>query len=137
MIKIIAGEKGEGKTKQLINMANEAAKTSSGHVVFVDDDKRHIYDLNHSIRFIKATDFPIEDDKEFFGFLCGILSEDHDIDQLYIDGLLKVSHLSLQGAAVFLEKLKNVSEKYNTRFIISINCKDRDVPENLKPFLVA
>ena len=51
MIQIIAGEKGVGKTKRLIEMANEAGKTSNGHVVFIDDDNRHMYDLHYNNKF--------------------------------------------------------------------------------------
>ena len=86
MIQILAGEKGEGKTKRLIEMANDAGKSSKGHVVFIDDDNRHMYDLHYNIRFVK-TNFVMNDQKIFFGFICGILSQDNDIEQIYIDGL--------------------------------------------------
>ena len=86
MIQILAGEKGEGKTKRLIDMANEAGKTSNGHVVFIDDDSRHMYDLHYNIRFVK-TNLKMDDQRILFGFICGILSQDSDIEQIYIDGL--------------------------------------------------
>ena len=87
MIQILAGEKGEGKTKRLIDMANEAGKLSDGHIVFIDDDSRHMYDLHYNIRFVDTTGFIMEDQRIFFGFICGILSQDRDIDKIYIDGL--------------------------------------------------
>ena len=67
MIQILAGEKGQGKTKRLIAMANEASKTIDGNVVFIDDDNRHMYDLHYNIRFVK-TNFVMNDQKIFFGF---------------------------------------------------------------------
>ncbi|WP_105618004.1 twitching motility protein PilT [Vallitalea okinawensis] len=137
MIQLIAGQKGKGKTKSLIKMANEAAKTSKGHVVYIDDDKRHIYDLNHHIRFIQASEFPIDNLDEFFGFVCGILSEDFDIDHIFIDGLLKVAHISEDMGAVLIHKLKELSEKFNIKFVISLSCKTEILPENLKEYLVA
>ncbi len=87
MIQILVGEKGEGKTKRLIDMSNEAGKLSDGHIVFIDDDNRHMYDLHYNIRFVDTTGFVIEDQRIFFGFICGILSQDGDIEKIYIDGL--------------------------------------------------
>lgn len=137
MIQIIAGEKGEGKTKHLIDMANRSAKSSNGHVVYLDNDRDHIFDLHHNIRFIETSDFPVAGHKEFYGFICGILSQDHDIDYVYIDGLLKLSRLSLEEAQSFIEKLKEIAEKYNVKFIIGMSCKAKEIPENLKEFLIA
>lgn len=137
MIQLIAGEKGKGKTKSLIKMANEAAATTRGHVIFIDDDKRHIYDLSHQIRFIEATEFPIENLDEFFGFVCGILSEDFDIEHIFIDGLLKIAHITEDMSAMLIHKLKELSEKFNIRFVISISCKVDILPDNLRAYLVA
>ena len=118
-------------------MANRSAKTSHGHVVYLDNDRDHIFDLHHNIRFIETTDFPVSGYKEFYGFICGILSQDHDIDYVYIDGLLKLSRLSLEEAQSFIERLKEISEKYNVKFIIGMNCKEKEIPENLRSFLIA
>lgn len=137
MIKIVASEKGEGKTKQLIEMANESVKKSKGHIVFIDSSNRYMYELNHKIRFISTTDFPLMDYHEFYGFVCGIMSEDHDIDEIYFDGLLKLAHLNVKESQVLLDKLKSISDKYNVRFVISISCETKKLPENLKEYLVA
>lgn len=137
MIQLIAGEKGEGKTKSLIKMANEAVYQTKGHVVYIDDDHRHIYDLDHKIRFIETENFPIENLQEFFGFLCGIVSEDFDIDQIYIDGLLKILHVDVDGALEFLHKLKVIAEKFEIQFIICLSCNIDQIPESLREYLVA
>lgn len=133
----MAGEKGKGKTKNLIKMANEASKSSKGHVVFIDDDRRHIYDLDHQIRFIEANEFPIDNLNEFFGFICGIISEDFDIDHIFIDGLLKVANIDENMSSVLIDKLNELSEKFNIKFVISLSCKVDILPENLKDYLVA
>ncbi|WP_058485074.1 hypothetical protein [Defluviitalea phaphyphila] len=137
MIQIITGEKGEGKTKHLINMANECVKNTSGHIIYLDNDHDHIYDLNYKIRFIETNEFPVNGFKEFFGFICGILAQDHDIEYVYIDGLLKITKLSLEDAHLFLEKLKKISKKYTVNFIIGLNCKNNEIPDNFKSFLIA
>lgn len=137
MIQLVAGERGKGKTKSLIQMANDTAKTCRGHVIYIDDDKRHIFDLNHKIRFVESNEFPIENLDAFFGFVCGILSEDFDIEHIFIDGLLKVAHISEEMSALLVDKLRELSEKFNICIVISISCKTDILPENLKAYLVA
>ncbi|MCT4543902.1 MAG: twitching motility protein PilT [Vallitalea sp.] len=139
MIRLVAGDTGEGKTKDLIKMANEAIKNVKGHIVYLDGDSSHIYDLDHNIRYINVSEFPINDYKEFFGFMCGILSEDSDIEQIYVDGLLRMAHLPIDNSNTkeLIDKLKTVSDDYRVRFIISVNCDTTGLPVALKEYLVA
>ena len=83
MVKILAGEKGEGKTKRMIDMANAAGKEAKGNIVFVDDDNSHMYDLHYSVRFVETPKFIMEDPQVFRGFVWGILSQNSDICLLY------------------------------------------------------
>ncbi|NLM44452.1 MAG: hypothetical protein GX201_10635, partial [Clostridiales bacterium] len=92
MVKFIVGEKGTGKTKIMIEMANEASKVSKGHVVYVDRDNNHIHSLERSLRFINAGEFQIENLKAFYGFLCGIISQNFDIETIFIDGMKIISN---------------------------------------------
>ena len=128
MIKIIAGEKGEGKTKKLIEMANEAAKTAKGHVVFIDDDNRHMYDLHYNIRFVK-TNYKMDDH--------GILSQDSDIEQIYIDGLHNiVTNLTAEGISDFVTELEGISASENVDFNLIISGKTDALPENAKKYVL-
>ncbi len=136
MIQVIAGEKGEGKTKKLIEMANEAGKTANGHVVFIDDDNRHMYDLHYNIRFVK-TNFVMDDQKIFFGFICGILSQDSDIEQIYIDGLHNiVKNLSADDIAEFVKELEKISADENVDFKLIISSKVDALPEIAKKYTI-
>lgn len=136
MIKIIAGEKGEGKTKKLIEMANEAAKTAKGHVVFIDDDNRHMYDLHYNIRFVK-TNYKMDDQRILFGFICGILSQDSDIEQIYIDGLHNiVTNLTAEGISDFVTELEGISASENVDFNLIISGKTDALPENAKKYVL-
>lgn len=137
MIQLVAGETGKGKTKTLIQMANNVSTTSKGHIVYIDNNKKHIFDLNHHIRFIEVSEFPIESFDEFFGFLCGILSEDFDIEHVFIDGLLKVANINEEMGAILINKIKALSDKFNIQFIISLSCKEDVLPLNLHQYLVA
>lgn len=136
MIQVIAGEKGLGKTKKLIDMANDVAKTCNGHVVFIDDDNRHMYDLNYNIRFVK-TNFKMDDQKIFFGFICGILSQDSDIEQIYIDGLHNiVTNLSNEAITGFIEELEKISESENVNFTLIISGDLEALPEIVKKYAI-
>jgi predicted ATP-dependent serine protease len=138
MISLVAGDPGEGKTKNLITMANESVKSSNGNIVYLDADSSHMYSLSHKIRYINTSEFPINDFKEFFGFMCGIISEDNDITQIYIDGLLRLAHLpSIKDADELVAKLNTVANSFNIKLIISITCNNNVIPEFLKEYLVA
>lgn len=137
MIQLVAGEKGKGKTKTLIQMANTISKSNKGHVVYIDHNKKHMFDLHHRIRFIQASEYPIDTLDKFFGFLCGILSEDFDIDHIFIDGLLKIAHIDEEMGAELIERIKLLSDKYKIEFVISLSCKQDFLPSTLHQYLVA
>ena len=121
MVQILAGEKGEGKTKKLIAMANEAGKSANGSVVFVDDDNSRMYDLHYSVRFVDTPKFIMEDPQVFRGFVCGILSQNSDIEKIYIDGLNHiVDKVSDADFVKFIEELEKTSAEAETDMIMII-----------------
>jgi len=137
MIKFIAGQKGEGKTKRLIQMANDAVKITDGHVVFIDDDKRHIYDLHYDIRFVETGDFPLSNYREFIGFICGILSQNNDITEIFVDGLKNiVKTVENDDLVKLIEKLEMLSANNSVDFIISINCDPATSPEEMRKLMI-
>jgi len=137
MIRLVTGRTGEGKTKELIKMANATLKTTKGHIVYIDLDSSHMYDLKHEIRYINISDYPIDDSQEFFGFICGILSEDNDISEIYADGLLRQAHINeIASTEALMLKLKAVSDKFGVRFVCSITCNECDLPDFFQAYLV-
>lgn len=138
MIRLVAGVAGEGKTKSLLQMANDAVTKTDGHIVFLDTNNKNMFHLRHEIRYTNLSEFPITDYKEFFGFMCGILSQDNDISEVYADGLMKLANCeSVETSIELMQKLKSLSEMFNTRFIISINCDTKSLPDFLKEYVVA
>lgn len=138
MIQFIAGGKGEGKTKRLIDMANESIKTTDGHVVYIDDDKRHIYDLHYDIRFVETGSFPLSNYREFIGFVCGILSQNSDIREVFVDGLTNIiKTIDNDSLVKLIAKLQQLSTENTVDFVISMNCKADSLPEEVKKLLVA
>ena len=137
MIQIIAGEKGQGKTKRLLDMANEAGKVANGNIVFIDDDKRHMFDLSYNIRFVETSSFIMDDHRMFYGFIRGILSQDSDIEKIFIDGINNIiKKITLEDFLNFIEELEKVSVEYNVDFIMIISIKVEDLPESVKKYLI-
>jgi len=138
MVQFIAGGKGEGKTKKLIDLANSCAKTTDGHLVFIDDDSRHIYDLNHAIRFVETNAYPLSNYREFVGFIYGILSQDSDIKCIYVDGLTNIIRtVDNESLVKLMVKLQALSDREGVDFVISMNCKADELPDEVKKLLVA
>ena len=137
MVQILAGVKGEGKTKKLIAMANEAGKSASGSVVFVDDDNSRMYDLHYSVRFVDTPKFIMEDPQVFRGFVCGILSQNSDIEKIYIDGLNHiVDKVSDADFVKFIEELEKTSAEAETDMIMIISRKQDLLPAEVQKYLV-
>lgn len=136
MIKLIAGAKGEGKTKRLINMANDETKVANGHLVYIENDRSHIYDLHYDIRFVETKDYPISNYNEFFGFICGILSQDRDIQTVYVDGLMKIIALTDNEFEIFMDSLNKLCDTFEVDFVIGISKKGQEISEGLKKYLV-
>lgn len=137
MVQILAGEKGEGKTKKLIAMANEAGKSANGTVVFVDDDNSRMYDLHYSVRFVDTPKFIMEDPQVFRGFVCGILSQNSDIEKIYIDGLNHiVDKVSDADFVKFIEELEKTSAEAETDMIMIISRKQDLLPAEVQKYLV-
>ena len=132
MVEIICGVKGKGKTKYLLDKANESIKNAQGNVVYLDKSQKHMYELNNKIRLINVTDFPVSNCDEFLGFICGIVSQDHDLQEMYLDSFITIAGLEDNQLQHAIEKLDIISEKYNVKFFLSISKDERDLPECAK-----
>ncbi|MGN1451218.1 MAG: hypothetical protein ACI4XQ_03885, partial [Eubacteriales bacterium] len=106
MIKCIVGLKGHGKTKQLIAMVNEAAENESGSLICIEKSPKLTYDINHKCRLIDTVDYRVSGFESFYGFLCGLYSQNYDITSVFIDSLYKITDDSdAEHAREFFEKL--------------------------------
>ena len=133
MIEIIAGEKGKGKTKVLLDKVNEAVKTVCGNIVYLDKSQKHMYELNNKVRLINVVDYPITNCDEFLGFICGIISQDHDLEEMYLDSFLTIASLDDEGDITkAIEKLDIISEKFKVKFILSVSRNIDKLPECAK-----
>ena len=133
MIEIICGEKGKGKTRVLLDKVNSSVATAAGNVVYLDKSQKHMYELNNKVRLINVIDYPVTNCDEFLGFICGIVSQDHDLEEMYLDSFLTIASIDSDADIVkSMEKLDIISEKYKVRFILSVSKNKADLPECAK-----
>ncbi|MBO6149698.1 MAG: twitching motility protein PilT [Clostridium sp.] len=136
MVQIIAGGKGKGKTKYLLDMANKAVKESKGSIVYLDKSSKHMYELNNRIRLINVQEYPIENGEGFVGFLCGIICQDHDLEQMYLDSFIKLSSLEGEDIEHILTMIDKLSKKYHVDFILSISRDAHEIPEAFRENII-
>lgn len=132
MVLFVLGPKGSGKTKWLIDNANEDIRKGNEHIVFVDVDDKHIYSLDRSVRLINAMEFHIDNIEALYGFLCGIIASNYDIEKIYVDGIYKILSLKAEELERLTERLKTIGSEFNTKFYIGLDLEFHEVPEHLQ-----
>ena len=132
MIQIIAGKKGKGKTKHLLDKVNAEVKEVHGNIVYLDKSSKHMYELNNKVRLIDTSEFGLSSSDGFIGFICGIISQDHDLEQMYLDSFLKIAHLEGKDLTDALTQLNAISEQFKVNFCLSISVEENQLPEFAK-----
>lgn len=132
MVQLIVGRAGKGKTKQLLDKVNAEVKDIAGNIVYLDKSTKHMFELNNKIRLINVADYMITNKDEFLGFICGIISQDHDLQQMYFDSFQKIACMNPEDVEGTIEKLDAVSEKFNVDFVLSVSMDEHELPESLK-----
>ena len=135
MIQIIAGGKGKGKTKILLDKVNAEVITAKGSLVYLDKNTKHMYELNNKVRLISVTDYLIDMSADaFLGFISGIISQDHDLEKVYLDGFLNITGLegTEKDITPVFKKLDAISAKFKVDFVISISLEASQIPEEYK-----
>ena len=132
MVELIVGKKGKGKTKVLLDRVNGAVKEANGSIVYLDKSTKHMDELNNKVRLIDVSSYPLKNADEFVGFICGIISQDHDLEQIYLDSFLKVSKLEDADVTDTLDQLDKIGEKYGISIVVSISLDKEEIPEALQ-----
>ena len=136
MVQLIVGKKGKGKTKQLLDKVNGAIKAAEGNIVYLDKSSKHMYELNNKVRLIDVSRYMIENADEFLGFVCGIISQDHDLEQMYFDSFLKIAVLEGKDISAVIEKLDKMSDFFQVDFILSVSMDESELPEAVKDKII-
>ena len=132
MIQIIAGKKGKGKTKHLIDKANTDVKQAKGNIVYLDKSDKHMYELSNKIRLINVPQYNVDTTDGFLGFISGIISQDHDLDTMFLDSFIKLANLEGQDISDTIDKLDAIGSKFHVTFVLSISMDEEFLPDNAK-----
>lgn len=133
MIKLIVGLKGTGKTKTLIAEANAAMATEHGCVVCIEKGRKLIYDISHKVRLISSQEYDINTYDRFFGFLCGLMSANYDITNIYVDSITKICGDDLAALEAFLSEVAKMIR--NIDITITLSHDVNDLSDELKKYL--
>ncbi len=138
MIQIIAGSKGKGKTPILLDKANTDVKNLKGTVVYLDKNSKHMYELNKDVRLINVRDYFVDSPETFIGFVCGMASQDHDLEKVFLDSFLALAGVEDTDIdyAPILAKLEIISAKFNIDFVVSIGLDGSLIPEQFKDKII-
>jgi len=137
MIQIITGEKGKGKTKILLDKVNTEIKDINGSAVYLDKSTKHMYELNNKVRLINVKDFLVDTPDAFLGFICGIISQDNDLEKVYLDSFLKVACVEDGDVKAVLDKLAKISETFNVDFVLSVSLDNSLLPAEYHDNVIA
>ncbi|MBQ9827472.1 MAG: twitching motility protein PilT [Lachnospiraceae bacterium] len=132
MVQLIAGSKGKGKTKYLIEKANESVKTNHGTVVYLDKNNKHMYELSNRIRLINVSDYPVTNYDMFLGFICGMLSQDHDLETFYLDSFFNIAQVTEDYVEYVLKEIDLISRSFDVDFVISLSLDEEELPEEFR-----
>lgn len=132
MISVIYGSKGTGKTKALIDAANKAIGDSKGSVVYITDDKDHMYDVSYRIRYIATEEYGIDSLPLLTGFIKGIIAGDHDIEFMFIDGAYRIARTDINGLKELFEQMENFEDIH---FTLTISSDVSELPDFIKKYV--
>ena len=135
MIKIIYGAKGTGKTKMMIDAANETVKVAKGHMIFITDSKRGMYDLEREVRFIDVSEYDVAGEAALCGFIKGVIAGNHDNEYVFIDGVVRIAGKPVQEMAAFFYMLDKVAKDSDVTITVSVSAAKEELPDFVTKYL--
>jgi hypothetical protein len=135
MIQVFCNKRGSGKTKRLIELANTELATAKGDSVYIDNDLRYISQIDRRIRFVAVEKFDIENYQEFYGLLCGIVSENYDIENIYIDGVFRIESSSTKEPAYWFKKIYDLSSKFKINVYMNVDYEKKEIPDFIREYV--
>ena len=132
MVQLIVGKKGKGKTKLLLDKVNTAVKEIPGNIVYLDKSTKHMYELNNKVRLVDVSEYLLDSTDAFIGFVTGIISQDHDLQQMYFDSFLKIACKEDGDIEAIVNKLDAVSKEFGVDFVLSVSLDESELPASLK-----
>ena len=136
MIELIVGGQGKGKTGKMLDKVNSEIKEASGNIVYLDKNAKHMYELNNKIRLVDVSEYDFTSCDEFYGFNCGIISQDHDLEQLYFDNFKRIACIEDGELEAVLDKFAALGEKRKIDLCISIAAEESAIPAKYKENII-
>jgi len=136
MVQLIYGTKGSGKTKRLISMVNGELEQAKGDVIFIDDDKRYMYDVKHQVRFVDVSEYEIDNEEKLYAFICGMMAQNFDISAVYLDAFLHITGKKPEELKQFFTKLNRLADKNGVKFVLNMSANPNTMPEFLKEYVI-
>lgn len=121
MIKLLYGAKGSGKTGKIVELANETVANCDGEVVFLTDSEKYVHKLNYNVRLINVTDYDIRTILGLSGFVRGIIAGNHDVSDIFIDGVHRMTNTSVNDLQELFTSLEAHANKLNVNIICTIS----------------
>lgn len=134
MIQLIVGDKGSGKTKTIIEMMNTAAEQTDGHIVCIEKGMKSTYNIKSSVRIIDADDYNVKGYDQLYGFIMGTLAGDYDIQEVYLDGVLKIGGGDVDGLAQLLDHVVDVAPD-NIKFVVTVSTDMENLTDAIRKYL--
>jgi hypothetical protein len=135
MVQLIVGVKGKGKTKVLLDKVNSQIQNVEGNVAYLDKSTKHMYELNNKIRLIDVSEYSLKNADQFVGFIQGIISQDHDLQQMYLDSFIKIANLEGADITETIKNLEVISNKFKVDFTANVSLDEADIPEAIKDMI--
>ena len=132
MVQLIVGVKGAGKTKKMLDHVHDSIKNVDGNIVYLDKSSQNMHELDNKVRLINVSEYPIQNTDQFLGFVCGICSQDYDLQEMYLDGFLKIARLEGQDISSALSQLNKISEQFKVNMVLSVSMEEKDLPDFAK-----
>lgn len=136
MIQLLFNQRGTGKSKNLVKLANEEIEKSKGSIIFIDNDNKRMLQLNKKVRLIPMDNYCINSYDQFYGFLQGIVSRDYDVESIYIDSIANIlEDIKLEELESYLEKIELMSRELNVNVFVTVHGDIERISENIKKYV--
>ena len=135
MIKVIYGAKGTGKTKMMIDAANAAVKDAKGHLIFITDSKRCMYDLEREVRFIDTSEYDVAGETALCGFVKGVIAGNNDNEYVFIDGVVRIAGKPVEELAAFFYMLDKVAKDNQMVITVSVSAAKEELPDFVAKYI--
>ena len=136
MVQLIVGDKGKGKTKYLLDKVNAEVKEADGNIVYLDKSSKHMHELDNKVRLINVSEYPVKNSDQFLGFICGVCSQDYDLQTMYIDSFIKVAGLEGADVTDTVMALDTIGKQFNVNFVLSVSMHEAALADALKEKVV-